>query len=228
MPESRRGRAWSITALLWIAAGSAPAWGQGVSVSGKISVAEKDRLAEDVGQAVVWLEGRNAEPAAPGMGNMSTEGKQFLPHIVVITAGSTITFPNHDPFNHNVFSLSEPGAFDLGLYGRGDGKSQQFDKAGVIRVYCNVHATMSGFIVVRDNPYFAQPGADGSFTIENVPPGAYTLHAWHERAKDYEQPLGVPATGVKGLALELDARGYKFKSHLNKYGQPYTTQGRRY
>ena len=224
----RRAVAW----LLGLAAISGalprglPAQG---SVSGRVSVIDKgDRSAEDVGQAVIWLE--SAHPPAPIAlrADMITEGKQLLPHVLVVPAGSTVTFPNHDPFNHNLFSQSEPGPFDMGLYDRGEGKSHDFPSAGVIRVYCNIHATMSGFILVRDNPWYVQPGGDGGFTIANVPAGEYTLHAWHERAKEVAQPIKVPAGGLKEQAVSLDARGYKFKPHLNKYGQPYTQTGRRY
>jgi plastocyanin len=218
----------SAIAILALSA-AAPLGAQTGTVSGRITVVDKgDRPAEDVGQAVVWLDGGRPVAVAPAQPDMSTENKQFLPHVLVVPAGSSVVFPNHDPFNHNVFSLSEAGAFDLGLYGRGDGKSAKFDKAGIVRVYCNVHATMSGFILVIDSPYFAQPSGDGSFSVAEVPPGDYTLHAWHERAKEVTQLIQVKADGLSGVALQLDARGYKFKSHPNKYGQPYSQQGRRY
>ncbi len=213
---------------LLLAGGASGAVAQ-APVTGKLSLLDRnDQLAQDVGQAVVWLETDHAPAAAPARAEMSTEGKQFLPHLVVLPSGSTVVFPNHDPFNHNVFSLSDVAAFDLGLYGRGEGKSAPFPRAGIVRVYCNVHATMSGFIVLRDNPYYTQPGADGSFSIAAVPPGDYTLHAWHERAKEVSRAIRVPADGLKDLELALDARGYKFKSHPNKYGQPYSQAGRRY
>ena len=198
-------------------------------VSGRLTVLDKDnQVAEDVGRAVIWLETAEPIPTPPGRADMSTENKQFLPGVVVMTVGSTLTFPNHDPFNHNVFSLSDAGPFDLGLYGRGEGKTVTFQKPGIVRVYCNVHAQMSGFVLVRDNPYFAQPAADGSFSIPNVPPGQYIVHAWHERAKEYSRDLRVPPNGLDDLQLTVDARGYKYKAHLNKYGQPYSDSGRRY
>ncbi|HUL68916.1 MAG TPA: hypothetical protein VLT17_01620 [Gemmatimonadales bacterium] len=205
-------------------------WAQGnPAVSGRVTVLDKDnKVAEDVGRAVIWLETAQPVPTPPGRADMSTENKQFLPGVVVMTVGSTLTFPNHDPFNHNVFSLSDVGPFDLGLYGRGEGKTVTFQKAGIVRVYCNVHAQMSGFVLVRDNPYFAQPSADGSFTIPDVPPGEYIVHAWHERGKEYSRDLRVPPSGLDDLQLTVDARGYKYKAHLNKYGQPYSDSGRRY
>lgn len=199
------------------------------TVAGRLSIQDRgNRTAPDVGQAVIWLEGRPPARLTPVRMETFTEGKQFLPHVSVLPVGSTMAFPNHDPFNHNVFSLSPEGRFDLGLYGRGESKTTQFSQPGVVRVYCNVHAQMSAFIVVRDNPWYAQPGGDGSFNIANVPPGSYTLHVWHERGGETTRRLEVPAAGVRDLALQLDARGFRFTPHLNKFGQPYTQQGRRY
>ena len=187
-----------------------------------------DRPAEDIGQAVVWLETGSPAPGPSVKAEIGTSDKAFAPHVLVIPVGSSIDFPNHDPFNHNVFSLSEENPFDLGLYGRGEARSVRFGKAGIVRVYCNVHAQMSAIVVVRDNPYFAQPSSDGSFTLPAVPAGSYRLHLWHERAEEVSRDVTVPAAGLGDLALELDARGYQFKPHLNKHGQPYPQQGRRY
>ena len=197
-------------------------------ISGRIVMIDKgDRPAEDVGQAVVWLAGASA-PVTPVEVEIGTSDKAFSPHVLAVPAGSTVGFPNHDPFNHNVFSLSEGNAFDLGLYGRGETRAMRFTQPGIVRVYCNVHAQMSAIVVVRDNPYFAQPSSDGSFRLASVPPGRYTLHLWHERAPEVTRELIVPDTGVGALVLELDARGYRFTPHRNKHGQPYPQQGRRY
>ena len=199
------------------------------TVKGRLTLLDKgDRQAEDVGQAVIWLETSQPVPLRPMQAQIGTAKKQFSPHELVVPVGSTVTFPNHDPFNHNVFSQSEEGPFDLGLYGRGQTRSVRFDRAGLIRIYCNVHAQMSALVVVRDNPYYSQPSSDGTFSIGSVPPGRYVLHAWHERSTELTQELDVPAGGLESLELELDARGYKFQPHLNKFGQPYPQQGRRY
>jgi plastocyanin len=215
--------------------GAAVAWPLGVAaprsadVTGRVTMLDKgDRPGEDVGQAVVWLATRAPVAVAPAAVEIGTSDKAFSPHVLVVPAGSSVGFPNHDPFNHNVFSLSEENPFDLGLYGRGETRSVRFGRPGVVRVYCNVHAQMSAIVVVRDNPYFAQPSSDGSFTLPSVPPGRYSLHLWHERAPEVIRDLPVPAEGIGGLTLELDARGYQFKPHLNKHGQPYPQQGRRY
>jgi plastocyanin len=199
------------------------------AVTGHLTLLEKgSRQAEDVGQAVIWLASKGPVTVAPVRAEISTAEKQFSPHVLVVPVGSTVTFPNHDPFNHNVFSLSEENPFDLGLYERGQPRSVKFEHAGIVRIYCNVHPQMSALVVVRDNPYYGQPSSDGSFTIENVPPGRYTLHAWHERSPEINRPVEVPAGGMGDLHLQLDARGYKFKPHLNKFGRPYPQKGRRY
>jgi len=199
------------------------------AVSGRVAIVERgNKSGTDVGQAVVWLEAAGAKPAPARAISVITEGKEFRPRVSVVTVGSTVTFPNNDPFNHNVFSLSEEGQFDLGLFGRGQSKSTRFNRPAVIRVYCNVHATMAAFILVRDNSYFAQPSADGSFSIAGVPPGKYTVHAWHERAPEVTREVEVGPQGISGLDLQFDARGYKFVQHLNKFGQPYTKGGARY
>jgi plastocyanin len=203
---------------------------QGATLVGKVSMLDRgDQPAEDLAQAVVWVDSGSSTISRPARADMATQDKQFVPRVVVIAVGSTVTFPNHDGFKHNVFSLSEARPFDLGLYGRGEGKSVEFPQAGVVRIYCNVHSSMSGFVIVADSPWFAQAAGDGTFFIKDVPPGNYRLHAWHERAKEIVTiDVTVPPQGVTGLAIELDASGYKYKAHLNKYGQPYTTQGRRY
>jgi hypothetical protein len=153
--------------------------------------------------------------------------KAYAPHVVVVPAGSTVRFPNHDPFNHNVFSVSEPNSFDLGLYGRGETKSYTFEHPGLVRVYCNVHPRMVAYVQVMANPHYAQPGTDGAFVIENVPAGRYRLHVWHERiptevVKDVSAGPGQPE-----LQVGLNARGYRWQPHRNKYGRNYPTNAGR-
>ena len=206
------------------------AWtGRPAEIAGRVTLLDKeDQPGDDVGQAVVWLSGPRADPRPPVEAEIGTSKKEFSPHVLVVPVGSTVSFPNHDPFNHNVFSLSEENPFDLGLYGRDEVRSVRFDKPGLVRVFCNVHAQMSALVLVRDTPWYTQPSSDGSFSLGAVPPGSYTLHAWHERAPAVSRPLEVPPEGVAQLTLELDARGFQFKPHLNKHGQPYPQQGRRY
>lgn len=213
-----------------MAAGLAPATlGAQVRVAGRVTVVERGAAqASDVAAAVVWLTGPGAPRPQATRTEMVTEARQFRPRVLVVAMGSTVTFPNHDPFNHNIFS-AQPTQFDLGLFGRGEGPRQQFPRAGLVRLYCNIHPRMSAFLLVTETPFWIQPGPDGTFAIENVPPGRYQLHAWHERTGDERvQDITVPATGVSNVDVRLDARGYAFVQHLNKYGRPYGTARERY
>ena len=201
------------------------------AVSGRLKVIDRGgQTAPDVQQAVVFLlPARGNPPAvAPGRADITTENRTFSPHITVVTAGSTVRFPNRDGFNHNVFSLTEGNSFDLGLYDRGEGKTTLFANAGVVNVFCNVHSTMSAIVVVRNTPWFAQPSVDGSFIIGNVPPGEYVLHLWHERAPESTKPVTVTAAGLQLADLQLDGRDFAQREHLNKFGRPYARTGRRY
>lgn len=108
--------------------------------------------------------------------------KSFHPHLLVVPVGAVVEFPNHDPFFHNVFSLFEGKAFDLGLYEAGSKKDVHFDKAGISYIFCNIHAQMSAVVVALDTPYYGISDQAGQVVIPHVPPGRYTLHVWYESA----------------------------------------------
>lgn len=196
----------------------------GVRVSGRITILEKrNKPSPDLGAAVIYLEGTGPAATVAAI-DITINDKVYRPRVVVIPVGTTVRFPNTDPFDHNVFSVTEPNQFDLGLYGRGEAKTHTFTRPGLVRVYCNVHPKMVAYVVVMPNRYYAQPGVDGSFTIENVVPGHYRLHVWHERiSAEIVKDVIVTATGAGDLRVALDARGYKWKAHKNKDGQEYPT-----
>ena len=207
--------------------GAAQAAPAGVRVSGRVTMLEKaGKPSPDLGAAVVYLEGAGAA-ARPVTLDIAISNKEFVPRVVVVPVGSTVRFPNHDPFDHNVFSVSEPNAFDLGQYGRGEAKGWTFRAPGLTRIFCNVHPRMVAFVEVMAGPYFAQAAADGSFVISDVPPGAYVLHAWHERSPEAARELTVTAAGASGVELQLDARGFRWVPHKNKYGRDYPTNAGR-
>src|SRR5580765_352843 len=136
----------------------------------------------EIKNVVVYLKDvafRGALPASTV--ELRQEHETFIPHVLAVTKGSAVDFPNDDPIFHNVFSLSSAATFDLRRYPRGQSRSQQFPKAGLVKVYCNIHSHMSATILVMDNPYFAIPALDGGFELANVPPGEYTVVGWHER-----------------------------------------------
>ena len=201
-------------------------------VAGRIVILEKDnKPSPDLSDAVLYLEAPAAvmTAARPVTVEIAITDKIYAPHVVVVPLGSTVRFPNHDPFNHNVFSVSEPNSFDLGLYGRGEAKSNTFTHPGLVRVYCNVHPRMVAYVLVMDNRYYAQPASDGSFAIENVPAGRYRLHVWHERipTEVIKDVSAVEGQASPQIAIALNARGYKWAPHRNKYGRNYPTNAGR-
>jgi plastocyanin len=115
----------------------------------------------------------------------------FVPRVLAITRGSTVDFPNFDPFFHNVFSLTRRNVFDLGRYPKGETESHRFVNAGLVKVYCHIHSHMSATIMVLDHPYFRMPAADGTFAIDDVPAGTHRITAWHERIGEHEQSVRV-------------------------------------
>ena len=129
------------------------------------------------------------------------EHETFRPRIVAVTKGSVVDFPNDDPFFHNVFSLSSAATFDLGRYPQGNFQSRRFITPGLVKVYCHIHAQMSASILVFDHPFFAVPDVAGDFTIPAVPPGRYTIVAWHERVGERAETIQV--TSGKPTAVEL-------------------------
>jgi plastocyanin len=191
------------------------------TVTGAVAVLEKDgRPAKDASEAVVWIEGTPARPK-PTSATVDMKSKAFVPRVSVVTLGSTVAFPNQDSIFHNVFSVSGPNRFDLELYKKPKSASKTFTAPGVVRIYCNIHPQMSGFVLVLDSPYWARVGADGRFSIPDVPAGSFTLKAWHERAGEVAQPVKVPESGAVEAALSLDASQWKRAPHKNKYGKDY-------
>src|SRR6202008_952475 len=112
---------------------------------------------------------------------MDQRNETFVPHVLAITTGTTVDFPNSDPFYHNVFSLSKTQRFDLGRYASGRSRSVRFDRPGIVRVFCEIHSHMNAFILVFNHPFFALTDEEGRYRIDGVPSGTYTVAAWNER-----------------------------------------------
>jgi plastocyanin len=134
------------------------------------------------GSAVIWLRRIDAPMprAMPVKTSITQRDKTFIPHVLVVPTGSTVEFRNEDRIYHNVFSLARPNDFDAGVRATGSTYTRKFDRAGVVDVLCNIHATMSAYIYVVDSPFFAKARPTGAFTIAGVPPGRYEVFAWHE------------------------------------------------
>ena len=96
--------------------------------------------------------------------------------------GSSVDFPNLDPFFHNVFSLFNGKRFDLGLYEGHSHRSVQFDREGVSYIFCNIHPDMGAVVVALNTPYYAVSTDNGTLTLHDVPRGRYRLNVWAENA----------------------------------------------
>jgi plastocyanin len=172
---------------------------------------------------VVWLEradGATPRPHPATDRTMVQRNKMFVPRVLVVPQGTRVSFRNDDPLFHDVFSLSKPTAFDLGLYKGGDARERVFETPGPVQLLCNIHATMQGFIFVVKSPWYAQADATGSYRIRAVPPGDYVAHVWHEAAaKVSEQRLHVEGASTN-LALVVGGDASRPAFVPDKYGKP--------
>ena len=154
--------------------------------------------------SVVYLEDAPKTPAVvPSHVVLDQRDERFVPHVLAITTGTVVDFPNSDRIFHNVFSLSKTRPFDLGRYAAGRSKAVTFDRPGIVRVFCDIHSHMNAFILVFNHPFFALTDTDGRYRIDNVPPGTYNLVAWNEGVSSGPQPVVVPEGGEAELDFAL-------------------------
>ena len=208
----------------------APAYAQETTVTGRVDVTNQNKKApEGNSNVVVWLTplGRSLEPALPKQHlRLTQKNKSFNPHILVVTVGSVVEFPNDDPFFHNVFSLFEGKRFDLGLYEAGGTRLVRFDRPGICYIFCNIHPEMSAVVVVLNTPFYAVSDHDGQVTIGNVPPGRYALHTWHEGSneedlKSLAREITISGSSHSFGTLHLPPTSTVRLAHKNKYGRDY-------
>lgn len=182
---------------------------------------------KDYSGVVISLQAVNQPPAgAPDKhASMLQKNKMFTPHILPVVAGTTIDFPNADPIFHNAFSSYSGQIFDVGLYPPGGSRSVRFQRPGIVRVFCNIHPSMSAVILVLTTPWFAVTPHDGSFHLD-VPPGSYDLSVFHERAteeslRSLSRRILVTSDGVRIPPIAVSEAGYLMAPHKNKYGKDY-------
>ena len=137
---------------------------------------------------------------------MDQRNETFVPHVLAVTVGTTVDFPNSDNIYHNVFSLRGPRPFDLGRYAAGRSKSVRFDRPGIVRVFCEIHSHMSAYILVFSHRYFAVTDDEGRYRIDDVPPGTYTVMAWNEATPTESQRVTVGDGGEVDLHFVLGKR----------------------
>ncbi len=175
--------------LLVCMAGAAPASGPAQAAS--VAVQVLDSTGKPLADAAVFLESKEARAAAkPGREVAVAQiDRQFKPRMSIVTAGTSVSFPNHDKVRHHVYSFSAVKNFELKLYTGTPSSPVLFDKAGIALLGCNIHDNMTAWVVVVDTPYFGRTGPDGRLVLDGVPAGNYQLRAWHA-----SQPVGAPAS----------------------------------
>jgi plastocyanin len=194
----------------------------GGRIVGKVAVTEADGKPSAKIDAVVYVVG----PPAPASvsdaiaATLAQKSRKFVPELIAITAGETVDFPNTDPYLHNVFSESPARKFDLGSFKKGDTKTQKFPTPGVVDVYCNIHPDMAATILVLPNRFHVHTGADGSYTIEGVPPGNWTVFAYTRGAAKPESAKITVTDGADAKSDFAIMRGAPAE-HTNKFGERY-------
>jgi plastocyanin len=178
----------------------------------------------------VWLTSADEPVPRPVRkhAQMLQKDKRFSPHILAIQTGTSVDFPNLDPIFHNAFSNYDGQIFDVALYPPGTSRTVRFDRPGIVRVFCNIHPTMSAIIVVVNSNHFAMTDRDGSYSLPDVNPGKYQLHFFYERATPETLAkltqnliVGDDAKPVEVATATISEAGYLPIAHKNKYGQDY-------
>jgi plastocyanin len=158
----------------------------------------------DTRRGVVYLETapRGAfEERETGRAIMDQRNETFVPHVLAVTVGTVVDFPNSDKTYHNVFSLLKAKSFDLGRYAAGRSKSVRFDRPGIVRVFCDIHSHMSAFVLVFSHPFFDVTDAEGRFRLDQIPAGNYTVIGWYDGEPRASRAVTVAGGGVVDLDL---------------------------
>ena len=190
------------------------------TVKGAITVTVKGKAKTDNKGVIVYLENVPGTPAKAKNAVVRQREKQFDPPLTIVVKGTTVDFPNEDKIFHNVFSVSRPARFDLGLYKSGTAKSVEMKRAGTVDVYCNIHPEMVAKVKVLDNAYYTITGSDGAFKIDNVPAGEYPIVAWLPTGDEAKGSVVVKAGEAAEVKLTLSEVAKK-ESHTRKDGTPY-------
>ena len=186
-------------------------------------------------EAVVWLSPISATQPLPSRPQhsytLAQRDKQFTPHLLVVPTGSSVDFPNLDPFFHNVFSLFNGKRFDLGLYEAHTHRAVLFDREGVSYIFCNIHPQMGAVVIALNTPVQAISQPSGLVILHNVPFGAYRLHIWAENVPlnqltSLERNVTIDAVHTRLSELQLKTSGDIMEHHENKFGKDYPADPR--
>lgn len=205
----------------------------GLNVEGQITllVSHGERTTNDSSRVAEWLVPEDVSASSMGTPGkayqMVQQDKRFDPDMLVVPVGSVVSFPNRDPWFHNVFSLYRGKRFDLGLYQAGDVKTVRFDRLGPSYIFCNIHPQMAAVILTVGSEYFGISDKAGRVEISDVPAGRYRLNIWYENAdadalRTLARDVVVNDEGTLP-EVSINVVPHDLHNHKNKYGQDYNT-----
>jgi plastocyanin len=202
-----------------------------VTVRENTATASKSKAAVNSAGVVIWLTALQPDTqpnvnSHSGPFRLIQKDKQFTPHLLIVPTGSSVEFPNQDPFFHNVFSLFNGKRFDLGLYESGSTRVVHFDREGISYIFCNIHPEMAAVVLSLSTSYYGVSNAAGAVTVQNVPSGTYRLHLWSENAQsahpgDADRIVQVGTSSVRLDEIQLQAVANPMGHHKNKFGEDY-------
>jgi plastocyanin len=172
----------------------------------------RDPIDFERSRVVIYLESAvpDTQTAPPQEIEVRQIDRRFVPDIVLVPAGSTVSFPDMDPIFHNIYPLSKARSFDLGSYDKGQTRKITFPKPGIVEVYCHLHPNMAATVVVTPSRWYARPDGTGHYSIQNVPPGRYTVVAWHKTAGFFRKTIEVGSSGQATadffIPLDIDSK----------------------
>lgn len=178
-----------------------------LACAGRLAVTVRDGSGAGRSNVVVYALPEGGKVASrPRPGSIDQIDKEFVPQIVVVQTGAPVSFPNKDNIRHHVYSFSPAKPFELKLYSGVPSKPVVFDKPGPVTLGCNIHDNMLGFVYVVDTPWFGKTEEGGSVTLDALPAGRYTVHAWHpfQTAQAESVSVVVPKDGSISAAFKVD------------------------
>ncbi len=222
----------AIPAILFVCFFSAGV-SKATEVTARLASAQSGQPAKKLAKtppAVLWLEPVPLTPGAavtPGKFVLLQKNKTFIPHLLVVPVGSSVAFPNADPFFHNVFSLFDGKRFDLGLYEAGSSRTVLFSRQGVSYIFCDIHSEMSAVVIALNTPFYSASDGNGDFRLADVPNGEYDLHIWVEGQRPsflegLTRRVHVSGRSVNLGEIQVGARTQE--QHLDKFGRPYAPE----
>ena len=189
------------------------ACGMATGSAAELRVLVKDHHGKRVADAVVLatlMDPKSAQRTKTPPDAVDQVDKQFVPYVKPVFVGSKVRFPNSDHIRHQVYSFSPAKKFELPLYGGTDAPPVVFDKPGVVVLGCNIHDWMVGYIYVSETPFFATTAAEGTASLEDLPPGEYSVRVWHPSMEHSEETttrhVTVKAEGPTTLEWELSLK----------------------